>query len=243
MERNIIEIFSSIQGEGKYVGYRQVFVRFEGCNLQCQYCDTENVPGGHPFCQLEAAAGAREFLQAKNPLSVEDAAGKILPMLQAVPHQAVSFTGGEPLLQSDFIAALAPLLPVKIFLETNGTLTERLRDIIDFVDIISMDIKLPSITGEALWKEHRGFMEIARQKELYLKLVVSAETTDDELQQAFGLIAAVDPSLPLIIQPVTPFGGCQAASPARILRCQEMALEKLQDVRVIPQTHKSIGQL
>ena len=242
MERNIIEIFSSIQGEGKYVGYRQVFVRFEDCNLQCQYCDTENVPGGHPFCQLEAAAGAREFLPVKNPLSVEDAAGKILPMLRAVPHQAVSFTGGEPLLQSDFIAALAPLLPVKIFLETNGTLTERLRDIIDFVDIISMDIKLPGITGEALWKEHKAFMEIARQKELYLKLVVSAETTDDELQQAFGLIAAVDPSLPLIIQPVTPFGGCQAASPGRILRCQEMALEKLQDVRVIPQTHKSIGQ-
>ena len=41
IETNIIEIFSSIQGEGKYVGYRQVFIRFSGCNLHCTYCDTK----------------------------------------------------------------------------------------------------------------------------------------------------------------------------------------------------------
>ena len=45
MQANLIEIFSSVQGEGRYVGCRQLFVRFEGCNLQCRYCDTENAPG------------------------------------------------------------------------------------------------------------------------------------------------------------------------------------------------------
>ena len=243
MQRNIIEIFSSIQGEGKYVGYRQVFVRFEGCNLQCQYCDTENVPGKHPFCQVETAAGSREFLPIKNPLSLETAVKKITSLLQKVPHQAISFTGGEPLLHADFIAALAPYLPVRFFLETNGTLTDQLREIIDCIDIISMDIKLPGITGKTLWQEQRDFMELARTKDLYIKMVIAAETSDEELQQAISMIADVDASLPLILQPVTPFGGCQEASPVRMLRCQEMALNRLQDVRVIPQTHKSIGQL
>ena len=35
------EIFASIQGEGPYVGYKQLFVRFCNCNLKCNYCDTE----------------------------------------------------------------------------------------------------------------------------------------------------------------------------------------------------------
>jgi len=38
---DIAEIFSSIQGEGLYVGRRQIFIRFCGCNLNCRYCDTE----------------------------------------------------------------------------------------------------------------------------------------------------------------------------------------------------------
>ena len=41
MEAKINEIFSSIQGEGPVVGYKQLFIRFCGCNLNCNYCDTE----------------------------------------------------------------------------------------------------------------------------------------------------------------------------------------------------------
>ena len=35
------EMFVSTQGEGPFVGYRQLFVRFCGCNLACKYCDTD----------------------------------------------------------------------------------------------------------------------------------------------------------------------------------------------------------
>ena len=243
MKENLIEIFSSIQGEGKYVGCRQVFVRFEGCNLDCRYCDTENTPGSHAVCQSETHAGSREFIELPNPLTVETVAAKINAMLQEVPHQAISFTGGEPLLHADFIKALAGQVQVKFFLETNGTLDQQLADCIDVCDIISMDIKLPSVVSQSQWEAHRRFIAIARQKDLYIKLVVAAETTMAEFRQAVNLVAETAPETLFIIQPVTPFGGCQAASPEQILQCQNYALSKLADVRVIPQTHKMIGQI
>ena len=37
----IKEIFTSVQGEGPYVGYKQLFIRFCNCNLKCNYCDTD----------------------------------------------------------------------------------------------------------------------------------------------------------------------------------------------------------
>ena len=243
MKENLIEIFSSIQGEGKYVGCRQVFVRFEGCNLDCRYCDTENTPGSHAVCQSETHAGSREFIELPNPLTVDTVAAKINAMLQEVPHQGISFTGGEPLLHADFIKALAGQVRAKFFLETNGTLDQQLADCIDVCDIISMDIKLPSIVSQPQWEAHRRFLAIARQKDLYIKLVVAAETTMAEFRQAVDLVAETAPETLFIIQPVTPFGGCKAASPEQILQCQNYALSKLADVRVIPQTHKMIGQI
>lgn len=243
MEKNIIEIFSSIQGEGKYVGCRQVFVRFEGCNIHCRYCDTENQPGMHENCQVEPVSGSHRFELVKNPLSSEQVREIVKKMLKEVPHQAVSFTGGEPLLHADFIQSIAKGLGTKVFLETNGTLYESLGKIIGDVDIISMDIKLPSIVGEPLWEVHRRFLEIARQKDLYVKIVVSEETDAKEFQQAIGLLENTAPEALLIIQPVTPYGGCKAASPKKVLDCQAYALKHLKDVRVIPQTHKMIGQI
>ncbi|WP_294158997.1 7-carboxy-7-deazaguanine synthase QueE [uncultured Selenomonas sp.] len=242
---NIIEIFSSIQGEGKYVGCRQVFVRFEGCNLHCAYCDTEHAIGAHPACRIETAAGSRMFHELLNPVSAEDAAVQIQALLVEAPAQAVSFTGGEPLLHAPFIHtlrgkvdALTPFL-----LETNGTLSEPLATVLDDVDIISMDLKLPSATGEALWDAHRRFLTLARRKELYVKMVIAENTPDEEFIRAVSLLESVAPDALLILQPVTPCGGVAACPPERVLAMQAEAMRHVRDARVIPQTHKFIGQL
>lgn len=243
MQENLIEIFSSIQGEGKYVGSRQIFVRFEGCNLDCKYCDTENKPGSHAVCQVETQAGSRQFRKLANPLSADEVAASINKMLAEIPHQAVSFTGGEPLLHADFILELTSKIKTKIFLETNGTLYKALAKLLPVTDIISMDIKLPSILTKPVWEVHEKFIELAKTKDLYIKVVVANETPMMEFYQAVDLVSKIAPATLFIIQPVTPFGGCQAASPEKILACQNYALKKLQDVRVIPQTHKMINQL
>jgi len=89
------EIFSSIQGEGLYAGEKQLFVRFCGCNLRCDFCDTDF-----------SREGAREF-------SVAELKREIL----SLEPQTVSLTGGEPLLCVSFLNELLPL-DRKIYLET-----------------------------------------------------------------------------------------------------------------------------
>jgi len=237
---NVIEIFSSVQGEGKYLGCRQIFIRLAGCNLNCAYCDTNFSRAD--FCKVETFAGAMIFRDEKNPLDAAQVAEVIKNFAAEVPTQAVSFTGGEPLLHWQFIAEVADAIKnfgVKIFLETNGTLYNALEKISDAVDIVSMDIKL----GQNLFTQHEKFLRAAQGKDLYVKIVVTGETLIEEFLLAVDLIAAVDREILLIVQPVTPVNGICAASAEKILTFQAAALRKLKNVRVIPQTHKFINIL
>ena len=225
------------------MGCRQVFVRLADCNLNCAYCDTDFSRAEH--CQIETAAGSMTFRAEKNPLEVAQVVDVIKNFCDDVPHHSISFTGGEPLLHWQFVrdvAAKVKNFGVKIFLETNGTLPDELEKILNAVDIISMDIKLPSI-GRNFFSVHEKFLRVACKKDLYVKIVVADSTTREEFLSAVKLIASIDPKILLIIQPVTPANGVIAASPEKILSCQAIALKLLRDVRVIPQTHKFINLL
>jgi organic radical activating enzyme len=241
MTGNLIEIFSSAQGEGPYIGYRQVFVRFEGCNLRCRYCDTAHTIGSHPFCMVETLCPKEPEISVKNPVSGENAADHIKRLLDAAPHHSVSFTGGEPLLHADYISAVAERISARFFLETNGTLVDELKKVLPYVDIVSMDVKPSSAAGESLWARHRAFLETAAAKDVYVKLVVTANLTEEELSETCHLIEAVRVNIPLILQPVTPRGGCVLPKAEELLRMQERALRVLRDVRLIPQAHTMMG--
>ena len=237
---NVLEIFSSVQGEGKFVGCRQVFVRLAGCNLRCAYCDTNF--NRADFCNVETFAGSMNFDKIKNPMDAAQVAEIVKKLCEEVPAHSVSFTGGEPLLSWKFIydvaTALKKFFDVKIFLETNGTLYDELEKVLDVIDIISADIKFPSVTGENLFSEHKKFLQIAQVKDLYVKAVISRETSLEEFLTAVEIVAEISPSTLFVIQPVTPVGKVQAAAPEKILTFQSAALKILRDVRVIPQTHK-----
>ncbi len=245
MQANLIEIFSSVQGEGPYVGCRQLFVRFEGCNLNCNYCDTENAPGTHLMCNVEISPGARRFREVINPMDATEAAAYINQFLMAVPHQAISLTGGEPLLNTAFLREMLPMVNCKIMVETNGTLPEHLAKIIDLVDIISMDIKLPQNIGEDKWQQHKEFLQVAvkNHKDVYVKLVLPGDLREEDFQKAIEIIADVDKRVLLVLQPVTPMNGVPGIEPGKVLELQEAALAVLDNVRVIPQTHRMMDQL
>jgi len=242
------EVFSSIQGEGLYVGERQLFVRFAGCNLTCQYCDSPASLVVTPEYKVELTPGTHKFEPRPNPVSSEQLLALVEGLTQPGDvHHSISLTGGEPLLQVDFLKSFLPELKkqnkLPIYLETNGALPDHLNEIIDLVDIIAMDMKLPSATGlSPYWQEHKKFLEVAYLKEVFIKVVVTKETKIMELDEAAKIVAAVDDKVPLVIQPVTPHGPVKHRSEAgQLLAFQATAKRHLKNVRVIPQVHKLLG--
>ena len=249
------EIFSGIQGEGVWVGVRQIFTRFHGCQLACRYCDTPASRGDAPeACAVEEQAGSREMRHLRNPLTVP-ALLEALSRLQAgYPHHSVSLTGGEPLLHPDFLRELLPALHragLRSYLETNGALPDALADLSSIPDYLAIDIKLPSATGRAsCWAEHATFLAVVLAQvpaaeiaaRVQVKLVFSEESLAD-IEQAAALVAAYSPQIPCVLQPVTPHhGGPPAPSPVLVLEAQRLAAARLADVRVIPQVHVLTGQ-
>ncbi|WP_237754360.1 7-carboxy-7-deazaguanine synthase QueE [Geobacter sp. OR-1] len=240
---NLVELFSSIQGEGILVGNRQIFLRFPGCNLKCNYCDTEH--NALKTCEIETTPGLRDFRKVQNPVSLATVIDLLTAWKNQWPflHHSLSITGGEPLLHSELLVEWLPNLRAlfPIYLETNGLFFEQLISIIDYVDIISMDIKLQSTSGHSgLRRNHSEFLKVAVTKQCYVKVVVGIETGNDEVGEAAQLIAAIKQDIPLIIQPVTKQLSNRKIG-AHLLQLQQAATAFLKDVRVIPQTHAIIN--
>ncbi len=225
MDGYLREIYTSVQGEGIYIGKRQTFIRFLGCNLSCNYCDT-------PETQNQKGPFINNNIVRSNPVTV----GQIIPMIM---EKEVAITGGEPLLQIDFCESLLVELKKKsinIYLDTNGTLPQMLERIIDLVDYIALDFKIPTATGRPkLWAEHEGCLAVAKKKQVFVKIVINENVLPDEVDTACAIIKRVDENIPLVIQPVFE---CKIAN---ILDIQKRALEILPDVRIIPQGHKYLN--
>jgi 7-carboxy-7-deazaguanine synthase len=111
------------------------------------------------------------------------------------------------------------------------------------VDVVAMDLKPASSTGDRDFeKEHREFLKVAIQKEVFLKTVITPETTLEDFKVCVQLVADVNPKLPFILQPLSATFGIDQTS-LTLIETQFFAEAKksLFDVRVIPQLHKIWG--
>lgn len=124
----VVEIFASINGEGLKSGQLALFIRMQGCNLDCKYCDT---------------AWANEEDCRFHWTSSEE----ILDLTRSMRIQNITITGGEPLLQEnikELLEVLSHEESIQVEIETNGSV-----DLSPFMDIqnrpsFTMDYKLPS---------------------------------------------------------------------------------------------------
>ncbi|OGF45387.1 MAG: hypothetical protein A2452_04290 [Candidatus Firestonebacteria bacterium RIFOXYC2_FULL_39_67] len=221
------EIFVSYQGEGVFAGVRQVFIRFSLCNLKCSYCDT-------------AAAGEikgsfKAFGENfSNPVKALEVI-KIVKRFKGLVH-SVSLTGGEPLVQREFAVLLAAGLKragFKVYLETNGTLLQNLKSILPYTDVVAMDIKLPSSSGQkGLWEKHSKFIKAA-EKKAFVKLVISEDTKPAEIIRAVKMAKRAI----VILQPEYKSSIKKVVKLINSSRVFELGA----DVRLIPQIHRFIG--
>ncbi|PIQ87204.1 MAG: hypothetical protein COV74_01395 [Candidatus Omnitrophica bacterium CG11_big_fil_rev_8_21_14_0_20_45_26] len=225
----ISEIFSSIQGEGTHMGERHLFVRFERCNIHCEYCD-----------EIDKAGEAFDIDSVvKRIVKLEEEAG---------PHHYVSLTGGEPLVYAPFLRMLCPQLrerKFKLYLETNGILDRALSEIIEWVDVIAMDMKPASVTKEKnYWEEHEKFLKAAKAKELFIKVILSKEIDTQEFMTCVKMLRTHAPSIPFILQPIS-LKDREGHDDRELLRLmaelQQMASYYLRDVRIIPRLHRILN--
>ena len=116
MRYSLVEVFESLQGEGRNAGRQCVFVRFAGCNLACPWCDTD--------------------VSARFTVTL----GELLEEIGQYRPKSVILTGGEPTL-ADGMPELVAALKERgywIAVETNGT---RDADWLQFADYVACSPK------------------------------------------------------------------------------------------------------
>ncbi len=115
----ITEIYRSLQGESSYAGLPCIFVRLTGCNLRCDWCDSEyTFTGGRKMTVEEVEREVRKL----------------------APVQLVEITGGEPMLQEEEVLELMRRLlaaSYALLLETSGErpLARVPKEVVKIVDV------------------------------------------------------------------------------------------------------------
>jgi len=162
----VVEVFDSINGEGKKAGQLALFIRFQYCNLHCSYCDTK-------------------WANSKNSpfswMSLEE----ILTIAKQKAIKNITLTGGEPLLQKDMLELLKEFAKdsnFEIEIETNGSIPLAPFRNMENPPSFTVDYKLPG-SGVETEMYLENFSSISKKDTV--KFVVSNRT---DLERAKEII-------------------------------------------------------
>ncbi len=123
----VVEIFRTVEGEGSWVGLPVSFIRLEGCNLRCPWCDTPYSYDGKTFYEYTL----EEIYEKVNSFGLK----------------RLCITGGEPFLTKELPELVDIFLKngYRVLIETNGTLwNEKIREIYSENLLIVCSPKPPS---------------------------------------------------------------------------------------------------
>ncbi|GAU76704.1 putative 7-carboxy-7-deazaguanine synthase QueE [Fusibacter sp. 3D3] len=214
MKYQVVESFSSINGEGLKAGELAYFIRFAGCNLNCSYCDTKWANAADVDFEWQTKA-------------------QIYKKIKAAGIKNVTLTGGEPLLQKgikDLLSFLDQDEQIEVEIETNGSIDLALFKAQGYKRIaFTMDYKLEGSQMEA----HMYLANFtALTKDDVLKFVISSPKELEQVAEIVRDYELID-RCHILLSPV--YGKIE---PLQIV--DFMKAKQLNGVRVQLQLHKII---
>lgn len=200
----LAEHFISINGEGKCAGELALFLRFAGCNLRCDWCDTAWACGKDAPYENVSLCRIGEIAEAAISQGVRN----------------VTLTGGEPLLQENILAVMRRLVEMglRVEVETNGAVP--LKSFHDCGAVFTMDYKLPSSGME----QHMCTENFALLRECDCVKFVCGSRAD--VFRAKEIAEQYQPQCALYLSPV--FGRIDPAEIVDIMKEQRMGNFRLQ---------------
>lgn len=173
---SVNEVFESVQGEGMMTGREATFIRFQGCNCNCSFCDTKEAQG-------VTDSDAKHY-------APKDLVGE-------VKNDLVILTGGEPFLQDwwqlEELCRMLKDMGKTIAVETNGTMIPTL-EIVKNVDLFTVSPKEMFVPGGKFGhNEMTAWTHLVKTGKVDFKFVIKSA---EDVANALGYLGYRHPLKP-----------------------------------------------
>ena len=233
---DIKEIFFSYQAEGPYIGSPTLFIRFAGCNLDCYYCDTKYA----------------KIVSKRGNIKPQNLANKILKYIKKYNPEFISLTGGEPLLQkqlTDFLKEVIKYKNLKIYLETNASLVKQFNNVMNFIDVCAINLKIPEddVYNKNIMKKTQQIVNLCKNnnKEFFVKITIGGKKlySNSMLKKIQQFLINTKPKS-LVLQPET--SSLKKRNKFlffNITRIFKLAKKYIPVIYIIPQLHRTLYKI